>query len=89
MMAATVDTAELEAKVKEMYRHVAQEPGGDYHFELGESLALRVGYDADRLRKVPAGAPRNGARLDHGVARSSARTRDGRGPRSSGTTVDG
>jgi SAM-dependent methyltransferase len=55
-MVATVDTVELEAKVKEMYRHVAQEPGGDYHFELGERLALRVGYDADRLRNVPAGA---------------------------------
>ena len=55
-MVATVDTVELETKVKEMYRHVAQEPGGEYHFELGESLALRVGYDADRLRNVPAGA---------------------------------
>jgi len=55
-MATTVDTVELETKVKEMYRHVAQEPGGDYHFELGERLALRVGYDADRLRRVPAGA---------------------------------
>lgn len=55
-MVATVDTAELEAKVKEMYRHVAQEPCGHYHFELGESLALRVGYDADRLGTVPAGA---------------------------------
>ena len=52
----TVDTVELETKVKEMYRHVAQEPHGDYHFELGERLALRVGYDADRLRDVPAGA---------------------------------
>lgn len=48
---ATVDTVELETKVKEMYRHVAQEPGGSYHFELGEPLALRVGYDADRLTK--------------------------------------
>jgi SAM-dependent methyltransferase len=55
-MAAAVDTVELETKVKEMYRHVAQEPGGSYHFELGEPLALRVGYDADRLRTVPAGA---------------------------------
>jgi hypothetical protein len=55
-MVATVDAVELETKVKEMYRHVAQEPGGDYHFELGERLALRVGYDADRLRNVPAGA---------------------------------
>jgi arsenite methyltransferase len=55
-MATTVDTVELETKVKEMYRQVAQEPDGDYHFELGERLALRVGYDADRLRRVPAGA---------------------------------
>jgi arsenite methyltransferase len=55
-MATTVDAVELETKVKEMYRHVAQEPGGDYHFELGERLALRVGYEADRLRRVPAGA---------------------------------
>ncbi|RNM12080.1 methyltransferase domain-containing protein [Nocardioides pocheonensis] len=55
-MVATVDTVELETKVKEMYRHVAQEPGGNYHFELGEPLALRVGYDADRLKNVPTGA---------------------------------
>lgn len=55
-MATTVDTVELETKVKEMYRHVAQEPGGNYHFELGERLALRVGYDAERLRSVPDGA---------------------------------
>jgi arsenite methyltransferase len=56
VMVTTVDMVALETKVKEMYRHVAQEPGGDYHFELGEHLALRVGYDAYRLRNVPAGA---------------------------------
>ena len=39
-MAATVDTDELEAKVKDMYRHVAEEPEGDYHFELGRGLAI-------------------------------------------------
>jgi arsenite methyltransferase len=55
-MVASVDTVELETKVKEMYRHVAQEPGGAYHFELGERLALRVGYDPTRLTNVPAGA---------------------------------
>ena len=33
-MATAVDTQELEAKVKTMYRHVAEEPQGDYHFEL-------------------------------------------------------
>jgi arsenite methyltransferase len=55
-MVATVDTVELETKVKEMYRHVAQEPGGNYHFELGEPLALRVGYEPTRLKNVPTGA---------------------------------
>jgi len=34
-MSASVDTHELEVKVKDMYRHVADEPHGDYHFELG------------------------------------------------------
>jgi arsenite methyltransferase len=55
-MATTVDTQELEAKVKDMYRHVAEEPRGDYHFELGRSLAERVGYPGDVLDGIPAGA---------------------------------
>jgi len=38
-MATTVDVQELEAKVKHMYRQVAEEPGGAYHFEMGRSLA--------------------------------------------------
>jgi SAM-dependent methyltransferase len=55
-MAATVDTRELETKVKDMYRHVAEEPEGDYHFELGRALAERLGYPAAVLDRVPAGA---------------------------------
>ena len=55
-MPATVDTRELEAKVKDMYRHVANEPGGDYHFELGRSLAERLGYPDGVLDRIPAGA---------------------------------
>ena len=55
-MAATVDTEELEAKVKDMYRHVAEEPDGDYHFELGRKLALHLGYPAEILDEVPDGA---------------------------------
>jgi ubiquinone/menaquinone biosynthesis C-methylase UbiE len=51
-----VDSAELEAKVKDMYRHVANEPHGRYHFELGESVATRVGYDRDRLQGLPGPA---------------------------------
>ncbi len=53
---ATVDVEELEVKVKDMYRHVATEPQGDYHFELGRSLAQRLGYPADVLDRIPAGA---------------------------------
>lgn len=55
-MITTVDTKTLEAKVKDMYRHVAQQPHDRFHFELGEPVALRAGYDADRLPELPAGA---------------------------------
>jgi arsenite methyltransferase len=55
-MTTTVDTEELEAKVRTMYRHVAEAPRERYHFELGAPVALRVGYDADRLAAVPEGA---------------------------------
>jgi arsenite methyltransferase len=53
---ATVDARELEAKVKDMYRHVAEEPQGNYHFELGRALAERLGYPPEVLDRVPDGA---------------------------------
>src|SRR5215213_846145 len=49
----TVDVAELEARVKDMYRHVAEEPDGDYHFELGRSLAEHLGYPVEVLNRIP------------------------------------
>ena len=52
-MEASVDTLELEAKVKDMYRHVAEEPGGKYHFELGRPLAEHLGYPVDILDRIP------------------------------------
>jgi ubiquinone/menaquinone biosynthesis C-methylase UbiE len=55
-MTITVDTEALEAKVKAMYRHVAQQPHDRFHFQLGAPVALRVGYDADRLADIPVGA---------------------------------
>jgi arsenite methyltransferase len=55
-MEASVDTQELEAKVKDMYRHVAHEPEGKYHFEMGRSLAERLGYPAEVLDRIPDGA---------------------------------
>jgi ubiquinone/menaquinone biosynthesis C-methylase UbiE len=55
-MSVTVDKGQLEVKVKDMYRHVAEEPHGRFHFELGEQVALRAGYEPSRLRSVPADA---------------------------------
>jgi len=55
-MTATVDVAELEAKVKDIYRAVAADPQGAFHFELGRELALRLGYDGAGLDEVPAPA---------------------------------
>jgi arsenite methyltransferase len=55
-MEASVDTQELEAKVKDMYRHVAEEPQGKYHFEMGRPLADRLGYPAYVLDRIPEGA---------------------------------
>jgi arsenite methyltransferase len=52
----TVDTQQLEAKVKQMYRDVAQHPHGAFHFEMGRTLAERLGYPGDRLDLVPLGA---------------------------------
>jgi arsenite methyltransferase len=55
-MEAGVDTRELEAKVKDMYRHVAEQPHAEYHFEMGRPLAERLGYPGDVLDRVPEGA---------------------------------
>jgi hypothetical protein len=41
----TVDVEALEAKVKQMYRLLAEQPNGNYHFEMGRSLAERLGSD--------------------------------------------
>jgi arsenite methyltransferase len=55
-MEGSVDTIELEAKVKDMYALVAEEPHGAYHFEVGRPLADRLGYPGELLDSVPAGA---------------------------------
>jgi arsenite methyltransferase len=52
----TVDLAELETKVRRMYREVAERPQAEYHFEMGRGLAERLGYPPDLLDRIPAGA---------------------------------
>jgi len=50
-----VDATELEQKVKNMYRDVALNPTGEYHFEMGRKLAEKLGYEKNDL-DAPAGA---------------------------------
>ncbi|MBI2186559.1 MAG: methyltransferase domain-containing protein [Acidobacteria bacterium] len=52
---ATVDRTALEAKVKEMYRQVAENPHGEFHFEMGRAMAERLGYAAADARLARQG----------------------------------
>jgi SAM-dependent methyltransferase len=52
----TVDVKDLETKVQEMYREVAENPHGEFHFEMGRGLAERLGYPAADLDRIPAEA---------------------------------
>jgi ubiquinone/menaquinone biosynthesis C-methylase UbiE len=54
--AVTFDPKELEAKVKAMYRSVAEDPHGEFHFEMGRVMAERLGYDPADLDRIPAEA---------------------------------
>jgi len=51
-----VDVVELAAKVQHVYRQVAEQPAGAYHFEMGRGLAERLGYPADLLDAIPGEA---------------------------------
>jgi ubiquinone/menaquinone biosynthesis C-methylase UbiE len=51
-----LDVAALEQKVKSMYRDVAVNPHGEFHFEMGRALAERLGYAPADLDAIPAQA---------------------------------
>ena len=50
------DPKELESKVKAMYRSVAENPRGDFHFEMGRAMAERLGYSPADLDRIPVEA---------------------------------
>jgi arsenite methyltransferase len=52
----TLDTQDLERRVREMYREVAEEPFKEFHFETGRALAERLGYPPAELDAIPAEA---------------------------------
>jgi SAM-dependent methyltransferase len=53
---SVVDRTDLELKVREMYRNVAEDPAAPRHFEIGRELAVRLGYPETMLDAVPAEA---------------------------------
>jgi arsenite methyltransferase len=63
--ARTLDTEELEQRVKHMYEEVARDPDADFHFETGRALAERLGYAADDLDRIPAPAIDSFAGVGH------------------------
>src|ERR687887_2550115 len=59
------DPKELEAKVKAMYRAVAENPRGEFHFEMGRAMAERLGYAPADLDRIPAEAVESFAGVGH------------------------
>ena len=51
-----LNTADLEQKVKKMYKDVALHPEAEYHFEMGRRLAEKLGYEKNDLDTIPAAA---------------------------------
>ncbi|QOR39837.1 methyltransferase domain-containing protein [Billgrantia diversa] len=62
---AGVDKQELEARVKAMYREVAESPQEEFHFEMGRALAERLGYGPRALDRIPAAAIDSFAGVGH------------------------
>ena len=61
----TVDRDALEQKVKSMYTDVALNPHGEFHFEMGQAMAERLGYLPSDLSRVPAEAIESFAGVGH------------------------
>jgi SAM-dependent methyltransferase len=63
--ARTLDTQELEQRVKHMYQEVALQPEREFHFETGRVLAERLGYPPADLDRIPAAAIDSFAGVGH------------------------
>ncbi len=59
------DPKELESKVKAMYRSVAENPHGEFHFEMGRAMAERLGYAPSDLDRIPAESINSFAGVGH------------------------
>jgi hypothetical protein len=49
-----LDTLRLRAEIESIYRRIATEPSGDFHFYRGPTYAAEMlGYDAVALARLP------------------------------------
>ena len=53
MPEVVVDVEVLRQQVRDKYRHVALDPGGEHHFHTGRRLAALLGYDAAVVEALP------------------------------------
>jgi arsenite methyltransferase len=60
-----IDVADLRDRIRDMYREVADNPDGDFHFETGRAVAERLGYPGEWLDAVPADAAASFAGVGH------------------------
>ncbi len=65
MTVANVDRTALEIKVKCMYSDVAANPHGEFHFEMGRTMAERLGYTPADLNRIPSDAIDSFAGVGH------------------------
>ena len=64
-MTTLIDPVELRDRIRDMYRDVAEQPDGDFHFETGRAVAERLGYPAAWLDAVPPEALASFAGVGH------------------------
>ncbi|MCU4739803.1 methyltransferase domain-containing protein [Natronoglomus mannanivorans] len=64
-MSKSLDVDKLEREVKSVYRNVAETPDGEFHFEMGQDLVERLGYDTADLEYVPQAAIDSFAGVGH------------------------
>jgi SAM-dependent methyltransferase len=60
-----VDGTQLETAIKDMYRQVARGEHADLHFEVGRSVAERLGYPGELLDAIPPAALASFAGVGH------------------------
>jgi arsenite methyltransferase len=73
MIQYSVDKQQLEKNVKAMYTEVALNPFGNYHFEMGRDLALKLGYSRQELDAIPPEAIDSFAGVGYPFAMTSIR----------------